>query len=468
MKHQIKPLSNFVQKMQSDGETGSGLFFVAETELPKENILESIQELTDHIEIDQPIAVLSEAHQKPRIKSPSGTVVASSQFLLPEVMDAAPNCGMRVVKTDLKTSDLTPEKIDQLFKVLKKAIPTGGLAGTIITKEMVAEIFRKGSSALEKKFTFDTEAEIENTYENGNFFSPPEHQLLGNPLQGISPLISWIAKFRLNLLGATNSHFLQLAKVSEITDPEKAAALGLKEGQYVFFMHTGSSIVGRYVASLYTPRKIKSFLQKNIIAFLRKTCPRSIQENLPNTKDINQKNSTLFAYEQESLPGKMFFSALGAVSNYGFANRALITQSLSQTLENFFERKINLALLYDAPHVFLSRETQAGKTLWIHRNGANRAYGPSMLSNHPVFSKTGEPVLVAPFEGTDGYIGVGTDENFLTYYSANHEIGKVSDLNITPNQYQQHGEKIIAEMEKNNMIKMVAKVTPLKVLTYEK
>jgi tRNA-splicing ligase RtcB len=468
MKHQFETISEFAQKMLRQDEPGSGIFFVPQSALPNEKILESIQSLTKDSSIDQPVAVLSEAHKKPLIKSPAGTIIASSSNILPEVMDAAPNCGMRLIKTDLTDDELTAEKIDALFEEIKKTIPTGGLYGDIISKKLVGEILCHGTSAVKKEFDLRTKNEIQNTYEQGDFFAPTEHQLMKNPLQALSPIIIWIAKFRLNLLGATNSHFLQLAKISEITNLEKAQELGLKQGQYVFFMHTGSSIVGRYAASLYTPRKIKSLLQRSIVSFLKYTSPKQIRKILPPLVKNEQTGAPLFAYDGQSHAGKMFFSALAAVSNYGFANRALITRSLDLTMEKFFKRQIDLDLLYDAPHVFLSREKQAGKTLWIHRNGANRAFGPTMMASHPIFKKTGEPILIAPFEGTAGYIGVGNDENSSTYYSANHEIGKLKDLSISPAQYKNHAEKIISEMEKNKIMTLVAKVEPLKVLTYTK
>lgn len=465
MNNKFEKISDFTQKMKNENEPGSGIFFVAENEKPNEQILQSIQDLTKDPKIDQPVAVLSEAHKKPIIKSPSGTVVASSSHMLPEVMDAAPNCGMRVIKTDLKDEEMTSENVELLFNEIKKTIPTGRLRGEVISKDLVKEIFKSGTSALTKRFELRTLNEIENTYGNGNFFKPTQHQLLKDPTLSIPSIINWIAKFRLNLLGATKSHFLYLAKISEITNLEKAEALGLKDGQYIFFMHTGSSIVGRYTASLYTPRKIKSFLQRTIVSFLKKVSPEHLKSILPATR---KKDDSLFAYDGESEAGKMFFSALGAVSNYGFANRALITRSLDLTLEKFFKRQVGMDLLYDAPHVFLSREKQNDKTLWIHRNGANRAFGPSLMNDHRIFQKTGEPVLIAPFEGTTGFIGVGTDENSLAYFSANHEIGKVKDLSITPEEYKGHGERIILEMEQNKLIALVAKVQPIKVLTYQK
>ncbi|PJA87772.1 MAG: hypothetical protein CO140_02500, partial [Candidatus Moranbacteria bacterium CG_4_9_14_3_um_filter_40_7] len=176
------------------------------------------------------------------------------------------------------------------------------------------------------------------------------------------------------LLGATNSHFIYLMRVSEILDENLASTLGIRNNQYLFFIHTGSSIVGRYTASLYTSRKIKSFSQKLILLFIKLFSP-SIQ--------INDKNKIDTAFR--------------ATGNYGFANRTLITCEIHKALEKIFARSVSTKLLYDAPHVYFDEETHFNQKVIIHRNGANRAYGPSKMTPHAIFSQTGEPVLIAPF-----------------------------------------------------------------------
>ncbi len=75
-------------------------------------------------------------------------------------------------------------------------------------------------------------------------------------------------------------------------------------------------------------------------------------------------------------------------------------------------------------------------------------------------------MLIAPFAGGFGYIGVGTDENTETFFSANHEVGKIKDLDIQPGQYESYAAGVIKEMEENKIIKLVAKLETIKTLTY--
>jgi len=436
-KYTLENISPNKKSFQTEKMKVPAILFSEERDFSQSDVLEKVEAIAERKNIFENIAVLSEAHTKPNIENPTGSVVASEN-IIPEMIDAATNCGMRIVLTDLSENELTAHNIENLFSELKKNIPSKKMIGTKISKQMVADIFQFGSKALKKSFPIHTKNEFENTFSQGNFFADKE--ISPEEISGAIPrIVSWIAKFRLGLLGATNSHFIYLMKVSEISDSNLAEILGIKNGQYLFFMHTGSSIVGRYTASLYTRRKIKSFSQKIILFLIRLF-------STPIEKDDRQKITTAFR----------------ATGNYGFANRTLITCEIHKALEKIFSREILTELLYDAPHVYFEGESHFGKKVIVHRNGANRAFGPSKMTHHAVFSQTGEPVLIAPFAKKIAYIGVGTDQNEETFFSANHEIGKITGLE-NPKEYAQ---KIIKEMEENKIIKLVAKLETIKVLDY--
>lgn len=440
-KYTIENISPNKKSFQTEKMKVPAILFSSERDFSQSDVLEKVETIAERKNIFENIAVLSEAHTKPNIENSTGAIVASED-IIPEMIDAATNCGMRVVLTDLSENELTAHKIENLFSELKENIPSKKMIGTKISKQMVADIFQFGSKALEKFFSIHTKNEFENTFSQGNFFADKE--ISKEEISGAVPrIVSWIAKFRLGLLGATNSHFIYLMRVSSIEDENSANILGVKNGQYLFFMHTGSSIVGRYTASLYTKRKIKIFSQK-IILFLIRLFSTSIE------KDDRQKITTAFR----------------ATGNYGFANRTLITCEIHKALGKIFARTVSTELLYDAPHVYFDEESHFGKKVIIHRNGANRACGPSKMSRHAVFSQTGEPVLIAPFSKKIAYIGVGTDQNEETFFSANHEIGKIKELQIPEEKSLKYAEKIVQEMEKNQIIKLVAKLETVEILTY--
>ena len=90
----------------------------------------------------------------------------------------------------------------------------------------------------------------------------------------------------------------------------------------------------------------------------------------------------------------LYMAARNACSNFAHANRAVIAHNVSETIKEVLGRDPEMELLYDMPHILVSREEHFGKSLWVHRNGTSRAYGPSRMSDHPVFKETGEPAFI--------------------------------------------------------------------------
>ncbi len=335
MDYNFENLSPFRKEIKTGIMKVPAILFSSENTLLRGETLKQIEKIAENQKLFHHIAVLSDAHPKPNIINPTGSVIASEKDIIPEAIDAAPNCGMRVILTDLSGQELTKEKISKLFTDLRLAIPSKKLIGARISFQKVLEIFRNGSLALKDTFNFRTVNEIENTYKNGNFFGADNLPLEKDILDSLPKSIIRIGKYRLGLLGATKSHFLCLMRVALIKDDQMAKMLGIKQGQYVFFMHTGSSIVGRYAASLFTSRKIKSLSQRIILSVLKLTTSKVKPNNLE--------------------------AVFRAVSNYGFANRTLITHKLDKALEKVFGRQDNLELLYDAPHVYFDRENHFEK-----------------------------------------------------------------------------------------------------------
>jgi len=96
-------------------------------------------------------------------------------------------------------------------------------------------------------------------------------------------------------------------------------------------------------------------------------------------------------------------------------------QSSSEDLE--------MNLLYDVAHNIAKIEEhkvdKKNKKLIMHRKGATRAFGPSRMSDHKVFSKTGQPVLIGGSMETGSYLLAGTDTSEETFCSSAHGSGRV-------------------------------------------
>jgi len=118
------------------------------------------------------------------------------------------------------------------------------------------------------------------------------------------------------------------------------------------------------------------------------------------------------------------------------------------------------------------------------------------MKGHPIFGTTGEPVFIPSSMTTPAYIGVGTDENESTFFSAPHGTGrrkisridtpkdkkelfkKVESTNVKlynaaskgvifqDSAYYKDVEEVISGMTENKIIKVVAKMQPVAALMY--
>jgi tRNA-splicing ligase RtcB len=500
MAYSLTDLSKHKKKLQTEKMNVPAILHLSEELMPNEDTLAEIEAVSASPYGFHHMATLSDVHSKKGRKNPTGTVFASEKFLLPQINDTAPNCGMRFLKTNLQDEDLSEKKLDKLFSELVKVIPTKKLVGTKIPYRLVLDICRKGSAAVKEYFGIRIKNEIENTFRNGNFFSAQGGNISERDILNVIPkLFLEIGRFRLGILGAAGNHFLDLMKISEIKDRVIAQKFGLKEGQYIFLLHTGSGLLGQYASYFYTPKK-KEHLSQKIVLEMGKFSFDSqmikiydkISKKIAEFKDKND----FFAYEESTLEGEMFIHAHWAAANHGFANRAILANSLDQTIEKVLGKNPEMELLYDMPHVYIDRENHFGKDVWVHRNGTVRANGPKRMEGHPLFSETGEPVFIPSSMSTPAYIGVGTDENESSFFSASHGTGrrknpgkdtpenksalrkKMDDKKVKlfnakskgvvlqDSDYYKDVEEVISGMVDNKIVKVVAKMEPIAVLMY--
>jgi len=521
MPYKIKNSSIHKKELRTSQMKVPALLHVSDNLMPNDDTLAEIEQVATDGRVFHHVAAMSDVHSKKGRKNPTGTVVASEHFLFPQINDTAPNCGMRFLKTNLTDKDLSPENIEKLFNELIEKIPTKKYIGTKIPYSLVMDICRKGVAPVKEFFQTRTKNEIENTFASGNFFNPTvipaqagiQSSELGfsandemtkniptekDILNAIPKLFLRIGQYRLGILGAAGNHFLDLMKITEIKDPEITQKFGLFSGQYIFLLHTGSGLLGQYASYLYTPKRKEHLSQKLVLELGKMTFAtefKDIMRYLSRQIEKYKDRPEFFAYSEETPEGKMFITSHNATANHGFANRTILTHHLDQAIEKVLGKNPELELLYDMPHVYISRENHFGRDAWVHRNGTVRANGPARMQ-HPIFSQTGEPVFIPSSMSTPAYIGVGTDENESTFFSASHGTGRRKDpekgtpenkdalfarmdakhvklfnakskgVIMQDRAYYKDVEEVISGMVDNKIIKVVAKMEPVAVLMY--
>ena len=421
----LTDISTHKKEFKTDKMRVPAILHCSETMLPEDETFAQLESVAANDCVFRHTAAMIDVHSKPGRKNATGTTVVSENHILPQVNDSDPCCGMRLVRTNLTEENTTPEEIDKLFQALTETVPTKKLIASRLPFKLVLDICARGTSALIEHFSITTANELTNSQSGGNFFSEEKGRC--DVLDVIPRLFLHVAKYRLGILGAAGNHFLDLMKITDIIDPELAEKLNLKKGQYVFLIHTGSGLLGQYTMYMYTPKKREHLSQSLMVRLGQLTFnsqKKRIFRRMARRIAREGKKEELFKYEAESLEGRMYMDARAAASNFGVANRAMITHNIAQTIHKILGRDAELDLLYDMPHIHIAQERHYGKDVWVHRNGTSRCFGPQQMKNHPLFGQIGEPAFVPSSMSTAAYLGCGTDFNQSSFFSASHGTGK--------------------------------------------
>ncbi|EKE25155.1 MAG: hypothetical protein ACD_5C00268G0002 [uncultured bacterium] len=473
-------------------------FFMSEDLLPENKTFDQSEDVASNKDVlFRHTVAMPDVCSKPGRKNASGTTIVSEKYILPQVNDSDPNCGMRLVKTSLNEDNISEEEIHKLFEKLVETVPTKKFVGTKVSFDTVVEICRRGTVAAVEALGIKTKNELQNTQYGGNFFG--KEMARQDVFDAIPKLYMHFAKYRLGILGAAGNHFLDLFKISDVIDPKIAEKLGVKKGQYLFLIHTGSGILGQYTMYTHTAKKAEHLSQAVMVALGKLTFKTTKKEVYSKMQEkIAQhmiKDDSLLTYDGDGEDGKLYMNARAAASNFGTANRAVITHNIAQTAKEILGRDIELDLVYDLPHISITRENHFEKDVWVHRSSTSRAYGPSK-TNHPIYKETGEPVFIPSSMSTDGYLCVGTDRNDESFYSAPHGTGKGVNTNeksvsskeelfakmnekgvklynakssiVTKQDSARYRnvDKVIESVEANGIAHVVAKMKPVAVIMY--
>lgn len=496
----ITKISSHKSEMKTDKMKVPVVFHIEEKLMPEQATMEQLESVASNDCIFHHIAAMADVHSKPGRKNATGTTVTSEKYILPQVNDSDPACGMRLVRTNLDDTNITPLELEKLFRALTKTVPTKKFIGTYLPFSVIVDICCQGIAPLIEYLGIKTKNETTNCIERGNFF---ESEVTAKDIFNVIPrLFLFFAQIRAGVLGAAGNHFLDLMKVTDIVDEETARKFNLSKGQYLFMVHCGSGILGQYTMYMYTAKKrehLSTAILMNIGRFFWQTPYKKIIATIAKKIRMSDfgKKEPLITFDGDGEDGKLYMAARNACSNFAHANRATITHNVSETMKRVLGRDPEMDLLYDMPHILVSQEEHYGKNIWVHRNGTSRAYGKSRMQDHPLFKETGEPAFIPISMSSVAYLCVGQDGNESSFYSCNHGAGRAAektDAVIPQNKeeldeklrtkgvklyngrssrvieqdsaHYKRAEEVIESVTQNNVAKVVVKMQPVSVIMY--
>lgn len=293
------------------------------------------------------------------------------------------NCGVRLIRTNLKESDVDDEKREELCQALFDHIPVGvGQDGVIsVTPDDIESILKDG---------------IDWAVDNG--YATPEDKIFceerGKMDIAVPGKVSAKAKKRglsqIGTLGGGN-HYAEVQVVDGIFDEDAARQMGIELGQICVMIHTGSRGLGHQVATDALKKMDKCMRRDGISLNDRQLSCARISSN----------------------EGKSYLGAMAAAANYAWVNRSCITYLTRRAFEKVFGKtsdEMEMKLVYDVCHNIAKIEKHivdgVEKQLLVHRKGSTRAFPPFHPTNP--YRNIGQPALIGGTMGTFSYIVVGT------------------------------------------------------------
>lgn len=359
------------------------------------------------------------------------------------------NCGILVIRTNIKASTLTPEIKAALADKVYSKIPVG--VGRKSTFEADDEVLKKGLGwLLEKGLAWPEDLEA---CEDNGCMPDADPSCVSDraKLQG---------QWQLGTLGSGN-HFIEIQVVDEIFDETAARVMGLEKGTICVMVHTGSRGLGYKTCD----DTLKSLLRyfKEFKVYAKEQEREKVMKMHNKTVDTSRKTDFVvnesFVYHPSdeqlcgilirSPEGQRYIKGMMAAANYAYANRGLICHWIREAFVEVFKgikptgdnlaeieknaREMDMHLVYEVCHNIAKFEEHTLETpeglkkvnCLVHRKGATRAFPPG----HPLipekYRAIGQPIIIGGSMGTCSFILTGAEGSMKNSFGSTcHGAGR--------------------------------------------
>jgi len=333
------------------------------------------------------------------------------------------SCGVRTLLTGLTRAQIEGHE-SRLADVLYSHIPVGlGSKGNITLDPSEMDAMLAGGARWAVARGYGRRADLERIEEHGC--------MADARTDWVSERAKTRQKREMGTLGSGN-HYLEVQQVVEIFDRQIADTFGLQRGGVLLSIHCGSRGLGHQLGT----------------EFLRDMAAAAPGQG------IALPDRELACVRINSELGQRYLGAMRAAINCAFANRQIITHLTREVFAGLFP-DADLEILYDVSHNTCKREDHVidghTRSLFVHRKGATRAFGPGHADLPGAFSAVGQPVLIGGSMGTSSYILAGTGESETrAFSSACHGAGRAMSRHAARRRWR--GRQLVDELAARHIL----------------
>jgi tRNA-splicing ligase RtcB len=218
-------------------------------------------------------------------------------------------------------------------------------------------------------------------------------------------------------------------RVDRVLDDAAAAAYGLRPGQIVVLIHTGSRGLGHQLCTDYV----------------------RLMDEVMARYGIQLPDRQLACAPFTSPEGRRYFGAMCAAANFAWSNRQVISSRVREVFTRMLGPAGRLRLLYDVAHNIAKLEEYGGEALCVHRKGATRAFGPGHPETPARYRAVGQPVFIPGSMGTASYVLAGTDAaQSRSFGSTCHGAGRAMSRHAAKR--VKSGQEVRRELEERGIV----------------
>jgi tRNA-splicing ligase RtcB (3'-phosphate/5'-hydroxy nucleic acid ligase) len=285
------------------------------------------------------------------------------------------NCGVRLLALD---AALPPERVEPFVHELSRSVPvgTGRGSGLALTGATLDRVLAEGCPYVVSELGAGVPDDLA-VIESGG-------RLPGADPAKVSTRARERGRDQLGSLGSGN-HFLEVQRIDTVEDEPAASVYGLRRGETVVLVHSGSRGVGHQICTDYVRLMDRHLVEWGL--------------RLPDRQLSCAPLDTPQACD--------YLAAMAAAANFAWSNRQVMTHTIRTVARRLGAG--DLRVVYDVAHNIVKWEEYGGRSLAVHRKGATRAFGPASADIPDRYRRVGQPVFVPGSMGTSSWVLAGND-----------------------------------------------------------